>query len=83
MAGGQMSKSNSFAKPSALAEERAIHLMICAFTTVCLSMEPPPSPKGTINAHANINNIFLQDLHIPKRNRDLNNYCYEKKTTIC
>ena len=35
------------------------------------SMEPPPPPKGTINAHTNINNIFLQDLDIPKRNRDL------------
>ena len=35
------------------------------------SMEPPPSPKGTINAHTNINSIFLQDLDIPKRNRDL------------
>ena len=30
------------------------------------SMEPPPSPKGTINSHTNINNIFLQDLDIPK-----------------
>ena len=34
-------------------------------------MEPPPSPKGTINAHTNISNIFLQDLDNPKRNRDL------------
>ena len=29
-------------------------------------MEPPPSPKGTINTHTNINNIFLQDLDLPK-----------------
>ena len=34
------------------------------------SLEPPPKAKGTINAHTNINNIFLQDLNIPP-NRDL------------
>ena len=34
-------------------------------------MEPPPSLKGTINAQTNINNNFLRELDIPKRNRDL------------
>ena len=34
-------------------------------------MGPSPSPKGTINAHTNISYIFLRDLDIPKRNRDL------------
>ena len=34
-------------------------------------MEPPPSLKGTINAQTNINNIFLRELDIPKRSRDL------------
>ena len=38
------------------------------------SLEPLLPPKGPINAHSNINNIFLQDLDIPKLhnvNRDL------------
>ena len=30
------------------------------------SLELPPPPQGTINAHTKISNIFLQDLDIPK-----------------
>ena len=36
------------------------------------SLEPHPPPKGVIDARTNIDNLFLQDLHIPKpHNRDL------------